>query len=122
MADLNQSLYKLHYHGKVTFLYLQSPSLNLENLTVLDIFLSTLPSTMPAVIVGDFNENIFHKDNTKLLKYMDTCGYTQHVKQSTTDRGQVQVETCDIYYSDHDWVILVFHCKSSITRENVNEA
>ena len=99
----------------------RSPSLNLETLLAfLDVFLSTLPSTMPTVIVGDFNENILHKDNTKLLKFMDTRGYTQHVKQSTTDTGtlidhvyiskensiQIQVEVSDIYYSDHDCVIV----------------
>lgn len=112
----------LPWHGilSLSTVY-RSPSLSLDNLlTFLDTFLSTLPSDMPTVIVGDFNENLRLRSDTKLLQYMHTHKFTQHVQQPTTDRGtlidhiyintetpiKVHIKVLDTYYSDHDCVLL----------------
>ena len=73
-------------------------------------------SANPTVVLGDFNDPLLHSPISKLLS---SYGYVQLVKSSTTDQGtrldhvyyngslgNVVLEVCDIYYSDHDAVYL----------------
>ena len=76
----------------------------------------------PCVIVGDFNENALHRQNSALLSLMTTFSFKQLVKSPTTAQGTIIdhvyyrnpycrnlssntiVTVKDTYYSDHDTV------------------
>ena len=69
------------------------------------------------VILGDFNEDILHRQNCALLSLMSSFGFKQLVKLLTTAQGtlidhvyyknqssSIIVQVQDTYYSDHDTV------------------
>ena len=73
-------------------------------------------SSLPCLILGDFNEDILHQTNSTIVTFMSSHGYTQIVK-STTARGTLIdhvyynslpgntiVQEQDTYYSDHDMI------------------
>ena len=93
------------------------PQLLLTNfLSLLNDYLSLLShETMPTVILGNFNENLLMSTgSSRLLQFMSTIGFSQLVKEPTTDSGSLLdhiyfnqsctsvVEVIDTYYSDHD--------------------
>ena len=69
-------------------------------------------------ILGDFKEDIFHQQNTAILKVMSTFSFKQLVQYPTTAQGTLIdhvyyrntsgstifsiVQVQDTYYSDHD--------------------
>ena len=77
-------------------------------------------SALPCVILGDFNEDILHFQNSAILSLMFAYGFTQIVQCPTTPQGtlidHVYVRSTasytmsatahvqDTYYSDHDTV------------------
>lgn len=76
-------------------------------------------SNTPCVILGDFNEDVLHRENCALQSFMSVAGSTLLVKLPTTVQGtlldhvyyrfpwpssNVRVEVQDTYYSDHDTV------------------
>ena len=69
------------------------------------------------MILGDFNDNLLHQHNSKILSLMSSHGYTQLVQHPTTTQGtlidhvyynnstsNIIVKVQDTYYSDHDCV------------------
>ena len=97
----------------------RSPSVSLAMLTtVLHRLLRHLSlSNTPCVILGDFNEDVLHQQNSTLQTFMADSGFTLLVKSPTTDQGSlidhvyyrnpsrnITVEVQDTYYSDHDTV------------------
>ena len=74
-------------------------------------------STLPTIILGDFNEDLYDNTHSHILDIMSNNGYTQLVQSPTTDRGTLidhvyynrpsddaVVQVHDTYYSDHDTV------------------
>ena len=77
-------------------------------------------STLPCVILGDFNEDIAHCQNSAILSLMSSYGFTQIIHCPTTPQGTLidhvyirstithtmsaMVHVQDTYYSDHDTV------------------
>ena len=74
-------------------------------------------STLPTIILGDFNEDLYDNTHSRILDIMSNNGYTQLVQSPTTDRGTLidhvyynrpsddaVVQVHDTYYSDHDTV------------------
>ena len=97
----------------------RSPSVSLAMLTtVLYRLLRHLSlSNTPCVILGDFNEDVLHQQNSTLQSFMADSGFTLLVKSPTTDQGSlidhvyyrnpsrnITAEVQDAYYSDHDTV------------------
>ena len=97
----------------------RSPNASLANLnTILSKLLHQLSiSITPCIIVGDFNEDLLHKLDSRLLSFMTSKGYVQLVQSPTTANGTLIdhvycsnvpgntiVEVQDTYYSDHDTV------------------
>ena len=97
----------------------RSPSVSLATLTtVLHRLLRHLSlSNTPCVILGDFNEDVLHQQNSTLQSFMSDSGFTLLVKSPTTDQGSlidhvyyrnpsrnITAEVQDTYYSDHDTV------------------
>ena len=73
--------------------------------------------SLPCVILGDFNEDILHQTDSRIVSFMSSHGYTQVVNSPTTARGTLIdhvycnslpgntiVQVQDMYYSDHDMV------------------
>ena len=70
------------------------------------------------VVMGDFNDDVLSTSSSRVEQFMLSQGYTQLVRQSTTDRAtlidhvyfseqisdDVVVQVRDVYYSDHDAV------------------
>ena len=103
----------------LTLVY-RSPSVSVDNL--LDAMYCILSHSqtfdMPSIVLGDFNEDIVTKPNSKLAALMYQCGYFQAVQTPTTDKGtlidnvycnrplqHIDVHITDAYYSDHDIVL-----------------
>ena len=75
-------------------------------------------SSLPCVVVGDFNDDILHQTESRIVSFMSSHGYTQIVDSPTTARGTLIdhvycssglpgkpiVQVLDTYYSDHDTV------------------
>ncbi len=74
-------------------------------------------SDVPTVVLGDFNEDLLQKPDSRVLSLMSSNGYAQLVQSPTTDRGTLidhvyynrpsgntVVQVHDTYYSDHDFV------------------
>ena len=72
-------------------------------------------STVPCVVLGDFNKDISHCENSAILSLMSSYGFTQIVHCPTTPQGTLIdhvyirnttaiVHVQDTYYSDHDTV------------------
>ena len=76
--------------------------------------------TAPCVILGDFNENVLHCQNSAILSLMSSFSFTQIVSYPTTPQATLidhvylrnttarsifaVVQVQDTYYSDHDTV------------------
>ena len=98
----------------------RSPSVPLQTLTdLLSRVLNHIStSSLPCVILGDFNEDVLHHTDSRIMSFMSSHGYTQLVNSPTTNRGtlidHVYFNTSlpsntivqDTYYSDHDSVLL----------------
>ncbi|XP_071956833.1 uncharacterized protein [Antedon mediterranea] len=101
----------------------RSPSTLLANFLIhMESLLLMLPLNVPTVILGDFNVNILDSPPTSLTNLMTSYGFKQLVQEPTTDSRTLidhiyvnklphgftdtTVEVEDIYYSDHDAVIL----------------
>ena len=101
----------------------RSPNVPLAVLiTILTRLLTHLSqSTIPCIILGDFNENVLHQQNSTLVKLMDDFSYTQLVNSPTTAQAtlldhvyyknpsvnsaeHIMIHVIDTYYSDHDTV------------------
>ena len=93
----------------------RSPSLAQATLiTLLTRLLTHLTiSTLPCVVLGDFNEDISVCENSAILNLMSSFGFAQIVQTSTTPQGTLIdyvyirnttaiVHVQDTYYSDHD--------------------
>ena len=86
-------------------------------------------SGLPCVILGDFNEDVLHCQNSAILSFMSSYGFTQIVQCPTTQQGtlidHVYVRSAtshtmsatahvqDTYYSDHNLCTAAFHCEHS---------
>jgi len=105
-------------HIQVALLY-RSPSVSTTTLiTVLQRLVRHLSlSNTPCVILGDFNEDALHQQNSALQRLMSDSGFTLLVKSPTTVQGtlidhvysrgpfsNIAVQIQDTYYSDHDTV------------------
>ena len=78
----------------------------------------------PTVILGDFNDDVLCGHDSQLQQLMLSFGYEQLVNEPTTDRAslidhvyfsrnpfkEIQINVCDVYYSDHDSI----HCSISV--------
>ena len=99
----------------------RSPSVSLDAfLGALATVLSHVAmSDFPTVVVGDFNEDLLQKPDSRVLSLMSSNGYEQLVQSPTTDRGTMinhvyynrpsantVVQVRDTYYSDHDNVCM----------------
>lgn len=83
----------------------------------LEIIISSISSSVPAIILGDFNVNLIDQQNCLLLNFMNSPGFSQVVNQPTTDNGTLidqkyyilfnaNIEIRDTYYSDHDCIVM----------------
>ena len=104
------------------------PQLSMRNfLSLFSDYLSSLPHLfMPAVVLGDFNEDLSSSSSSSILQqFMSASGFQQLVNVLTTDQGSLLdhiycngscpppvVDVVDTYYSDHD------ACFLSIPRVN----
>ena len=103
---------------QLTVVY-RSPSVSIDNLLhVMSGLLSHLESyNMPSIVLGDFNEDLLAKPDSRLLTLMSQYKYSQLVHTPTTDKGTlidhvycnippqfIKIQVTDTYYSDHDTV------------------
>ena len=99
------------------------PCLSLDNfLTDLLQILQSISmsvSNVPIIILGDFNEDINSSRYARIQYLFTTFGFSQIVQKPTTDSGScfdhvyfnisnsdIIVDVSDIYYSDHDMVLV----------------
>ena len=97
----------------------RSPCTSLANLNamLLKLLNHVTKSITPCIIMGDFNEDLLQKLDSRLLSFMTRHGYVQLVQSPTTANGTLIdhvycsnvpdntiVEVQDTYYSDHDTV------------------
>ena len=74
-------------------------------------------STLPTIILGDFNEDLYDNTHSCILNTMTSSAYTQLVQSLTSDCGTMidhvyynrpvndtVVQVHDTYYSNHDTV------------------
>ena len=89
----------------IALLY-RSPSVPLEALiNLLSRLLNRVStSSLKCVILGDFNENILHQTNTRIISLMSSYGYTQLVSSPTTARGTL---------IDHNYILHGQHHSTS---------
>ena len=72
-------------------------------------------STMHTIVLGDFNDDLLAKPDSRLTSLMSSHGFSQLVHSPTTDNGTLldhvyhnspchccRVQVVDAYYSDHD--------------------
>ena len=105
---------------RLTLLY-RSPNVPIDTcINFLIPLLSQLSqSHIPSIVMGDFNENLMDRSESKLSTLMANSGYTQLVQTPTTDKGTLIdyvyynrvtddpiIHVYDTYYSDHDIVHL----------------
>ena len=103
---------------QVAVLY-RSPNASLANLNAIlsKVLHRASKSITPCIIVGDFNEDLLQKLDSRLLNFMTSNGYVQLVQSPTTANGTLIdhvycsnvscnaiAEVQDTYYSDHDTV------------------
>ena len=80
-------------------------------------------STVPCLILGDFNDNIFHMQSSPIQTLMHNSGFRQLVTVPTTHQGtlidhvyfngpfsNISITVQDTYYSDHNTI----YCKIPI--------
>ena len=97
----------------------RSPNASLANLNAIlsKVLHRASNSITPCIIVGDFNEDLLQKLDSRLLSIMSSNGFVQLVQSPTTANGSLIdhvycsnvpdntiVEVQDTYYSDHDTV------------------
>ena len=101
----------------------RSPSVPLASLlTILSrLLMHVTLNTQPCVVLGDFNQDLLHKQRSALLSLMSSFGFIQLVQSPTTTQGtlidhvyyrnssnspspNIIVQVQDTYYSDHDTV------------------
>ena len=84
-------------------------------------------SSMPTVIIGDFNEDLLSSSNSSVLQqFMTSSGFQQLVCTPTTDQGSLLdhiyynqsrqlpvVDVVDTYYSDHDACFATFETSTA---------
>ena len=82
----------------------------------LEKLVKSLPANQPAVILGDFNIDIYQNSQHTIINLMEGLEFRQHVTEPTTDNGSlldyvytkrmsaVCVKVTDIYFSDHDLI------------------
>ena len=113
---------------QIALLY-RSPSVPLQTLTsLLSRVLNHLStSSLPCVILGDFNEDVLLHTNSRIVSFMSSHGYTQLVNSPTTNRGTLinhvygnaslpsntVIQVQDTYYSDHDTVYCSVACATT---------
>ena len=82
-------------------------------------YLQACGKGMISIIMGDFNEDLLSKPDSKLVELMAQCGYSQLVHTPTTDKGTIidhvycnspapecaDIHVADVYYSDHDVIL-----------------
>ena len=81
--------------------------------------LHTSASNLPSIILGDFNEDTGSPRYCRIEHLFATFGFNQIVRKPTTDSGtcidhvycnihnqDIIVDIHDIYYSDHDMVLV----------------
>ena len=73
---------------QIALLY-RSPSIPLQALTNLlsRVLNHVSVFSLPCVILGDFNEDILHQTDSRIVSFMSSHGYTQVVNSPTTARG-----------------------------------
>ena len=99
----------------------RSPSIPVDSfVNVLTSLLSRIQvDTIPTIVMGDMNDCLLNKLNSKVNNVMSSSGFTQLVQSPTTDYGSlidhvyyngtldgVIAEVSDTYYSDHDTVFV----------------
>ena len=99
----------------------RSPSVPTSTLvTVMSNILNQLRmANMPTIVLGDFNDDLLAKPESRLASFMSHHGFSQLVHSPTTDNGSLldhvyynrpsdhcKVQVIDAYYSDHD----IVHC------------
>ena len=101
----------------------RKPSLNMNLFqNLLYKLLQLLPEHVPTIILGDFNDNLISDRMSPLVRFMCKHGYKQYVSQPTTDNGSIIdhiyfnrdddnaiIDVHDVYYSDHDAVLLTIN-------------
>ena len=103
---------------RLTVVY-RSPSVSIDNLLcMMSGLLHHLESyDMPSIVLGDFNEDLLAKPNSRMVTLMSQYRYSQLVHTPTTDKGTlidhvycnippqfIKIQVTDTYYSDHDTV------------------
>ena len=70
---------------QIALLY-RSPSVPLQALTNLlsRVLNHVSMSSIPCVILGDFNEDLLHQNDSRIVSFMSSHGYTQLVNLPTT--------------------------------------
>ena len=69
---------------QIALLY-RSPSVPLQTLTsLLSRVLNHISTSLPSIVLGDFNEDILHTD-CRITSFMSSHGYTQIVNSPTTE-------------------------------------
>ena len=101
---------------RLTVVY-RSPSVSIDNLLCMMFgLLHHLESyDMPSIVLGDFNEGLLAKPNSRMVTLMSQYRYSQLVHTPTTDKGTlidhvycnippqfIKIQVTDTYYSDHD--------------------
>ena len=109
-----------HSQLQITLVY-RPPSVPTSTLlTVMSSILTcSVSSSIPSIVLGDFNEDLITCPATQLLSLMSSHGFSQLVDCPTTDNGSLldhvycnrpcdchTVQVLDAYYSDHD----IVHC------------
>lgn len=109
-----------HKQLQVTVVY-RSPSVPTSILlTVMSSILNPMTSSsIPSIVLGDFNEDNLAKTDSRIANLMSHHGFLQLVQSPTTDNGTlldhvyynnpcnlIKVQVIDAYYSDHD----IVHC------------
>ena len=87
--------------------------------TVMSSILNQSKAYMPTIVLGDFNEDLLAKPESRLASLMSNHGFSQLVHSPTTDNGTLldhvyynrpsehwKIQVIDAYYSDHD----IVHC------------
>ena len=102
----------MHIQGQVAVVYrapIVSLQLLLQHMTTL-IHHVTIENKA-TVVMGDFNDDVLSTSSSRVEQFMLSQGYTQLVRQSTTDRAtlidhmyfsedDVAVQVRDVYYSE----------------------
>ena len=106
--------------GKVSICTIYArPSLSMMlKLKDLQNIINQLPKDAPSIVIGDFNHDLTHEDNSSLITQLGRLGFRQCMTVPTTDYGttldhiyyngrvDVQTDVLDAYFSDHDLITI----------------